>query len=336
MDQARCARRTARRLISLLLIVLSLTVFAVSCAPRPKFSIATGDVPALSLHPDVDATPEERVASDLAFLTSEFCNGRQVGTGGALKSAQYTIDEFERIGLKPGYRDSYVQGFTAKHKKGAQAGQVVAGFNVVGILGNPNSDPTVVICAHRDSLGTDGSAYVPIQGGTDNASGTAGLLEIARILEADREWKWATVFASFDGEEIGLTGSMDFASNYPFNESNLRLVVNLDCVAVAGCREVEIHTTPGSDLALSVAEAIIGGLRAASLEGVTTVDKYGSDHLSFEAEGFAALSIHSPLEAMRDHLHGPSDTVETVDASALATLAQAVADGLISGLVSGE
>jgi len=147
MDQARCARRTARRLISLLLIVLSLTVFAVSCAPRPKFSIATGDVPALSLHPDVGATPEERVASDLAFLTSEFCNGRQVGTGGALKSAH---------------------------------------------------------------------------------------------------------------------------------------------------------------------------------------------HLSFEAEGFAALSIHSPLEAMRDHLHGPSDTVETVDASALATLAQAVADGLISGLVSGE
>ncbi|MGE5579625.1 MAG: M28 family metallopeptidase [Bacillota bacterium] len=469
MDRIRCARRTAGRLIFLLLIILSLTAFAVSCAPRPEFNIAADDIPALSLHPDVDATANERVTSDLAFLTSEFCNGRQVGTSGATRSAQYVVDEFERIGLEPGYRNSYVQGFETKYRdqvtgsvrvlgangevaahfdspqdlgvgyysspgsnvvkgtltalpstdegwrdlkrgsvivaknhqddsssilnpasrykaaavllsvpsiaKGpvgmgatrmsgvmpvflitedcynqlqehigkqvelqidAESGQTVAGFNVVGILGNPNSEPTVIICAHRDTLGTGEGGYVPIQGGTDNASGTAGLLEIARILEARPEWKWATVFVSFDGEEIGLTGSKYFAASYPFNESNLKLVVNLDCVAVTGCSEVEIYKTSKSDLALSVAEAIVEQLRAVSLEGIATEESYASDQRSFEAEGFATLAIHSPVTAMRPHLHSPRDTIETVDASVLAALAQVVAEGLISTLGSGE
>lgn len=418
------------------------------------------------MHAGADATAEERVAADMAFLTSEFCNGRQIGTVGAAKSAQYLADEFERIGLSPAYGDDYVQGYQAREKdrvlgavqvldregktvasfaspqdlgvvyypsigaksvrgtltalpatrdewqnlkrgsvivakndrdessnilnpasefgatavllavpsiaKGpvfgvganrrsgampvcaitedcydrlqahlgepvevrvdAQKGQHVSGFNVVGVLGDPDSDPTVVVCAHRDSLGRDGGAFVPIQGGTDNASGTATILEIARILESLPEFSGAAVFASFDGEEIGLTGSKDFAAHYPFNKSNLKLVINLDCVGAAGCDDVEIYVTPGTGPGDSVADAIVESLAVRSFEGRKTQEKYGSDHLSFEEEGFATLSIHSPGTAYRGYLHCPKDTLETVDVSVLAALADAIAKGIVKAV----
>jgi hypothetical protein len=97
-------------------------------------------------------------------------------------------------------------------------------FNVVGIL--PGSDPklkdeAIVIGAHYDHLGRGGEGSLAPRegdihhGADDNASGTAGLLELARMLSTQPTKPRRTiVFIAFSGEEEGLLGS-DFYVNHP-------------------------------------------------------------------------------------------------------------------------
>ncbi len=97
-------------------------------------------------------------------------------------------------------------------------------FNVVGIL--PGSDPklkdeTIVIGAHYDHLGRGGEGSLAPRegeihhGADDNASGVAGVLELARILSTQNPKPRRTiVFITFSGEEEGLLGS-DYYVNHP-------------------------------------------------------------------------------------------------------------------------
>ena len=100
-------------------------------------------------------------------------------------------------------------------------------FNVVGIL--PGSDPilsklndeTIVIGAHYDHLGRGGEGSLAPRegdihhGADDNASGVAGLIEIARMLSTQNPKPRRTiVFIAFSGEEEGLLGS-DYYVNHP-------------------------------------------------------------------------------------------------------------------------
>ena len=100
-------------------------------------------------------------------------------------------------------------------------------FNVVGIL--PGSDPilsklneeTIVIGAHYDHLGRGGEGSLAPRegdihhGADDNASGVAGLIELARMLSTqNRKPRRTIVFIAFSGEEEGLLGS-DYYVNHP-------------------------------------------------------------------------------------------------------------------------
>jgi len=100
-------------------------------------------------------------------------------------------------------------------------------FNVVGIL--PGSDPilsklneeTIVIGAHYDHLGRGGEGSLAPRegdihhGADDNASGVAGLIELARVLSTQNPKPRRTiVFIAFSGEEEGLLGS-DYYVNHP-------------------------------------------------------------------------------------------------------------------------
>ncbi|HEY0347722.1 MAG TPA: M20/M25/M40 family metallo-hydrolase [Pyrinomonadaceae bacterium] len=100
-------------------------------------------------------------------------------------------------------------------------------FNVVGIL--PGSDPilsklneeTIVIGAHYDHLGRGGEGSLAPRegdihhGADDNASGVAGLIELARMLSTQNPKPRRTiVFIAFSGEEEGLLGS-DYYVNHP-------------------------------------------------------------------------------------------------------------------------
>lgn len=116
--------------------------------------------------------------------------------------------------------------------------QNVPAHNVVGIL--EGSDPVlkseaIVIGAHYDHLGRGGEgSLAPKQGDVhfgadDNASGTAGLLELARIFTAQKPRR-TIVFAAFSGEEEGLLGSNYYVNNPPIPLANTIAMVNMDMI----------------------------------------------------------------------------------------------------------
>ncbi len=118
----------------------------------------------------------------------------------------------------------------------------VAAYNVIGIL--EGSDPslkneTIVIGAHYDHLGRGGEGSGSLaprsgeihHGADDNASGTAGVLELARLFTSQRPRpKRTIVFMAFGGEEEGLLGS-NYYVNHPVSPlSNTVAMINMDMI----------------------------------------------------------------------------------------------------------
>ncbi len=95
--------------------------------------------------------------------------------------------------------------------------------NVIGELkGNENSDETVIVCGHYDG-------HDIAQGAVDNASGTAVVMEAARVLAPLKaDLKRNVRFILFGSEEMGLLGSSAYARRV--DPSAIRFVFNLDCV----------------------------------------------------------------------------------------------------------
>lgn len=182
--------------------------------------------------------------------------------------------------------------------------------NVIGMI--PGSDPVlkneyIVIGAHFDHVGDNkNGTYNP--GALDNASGTAGLIEIARIIKSGKiAPKKTIIFAAFNGEEAGMTGSLHYVENpvYPLDKSVMI------CMDMIGC-SAEIPITIAS------AEKGVNKLQnelceyAEELKIKYTTDVLaGSDHSSFSQVG-----VESVLLINQDWLngyHSPDDTLEDVD-----------------------
>ena len=97
--------------------------------------------------------------------------------------------------------------------------------NVLGFI-KGEVDTMIVFTAHYDHCGTMGrEVFFP--GAHDNASGVAALLDIARM-KVNTNPHYTLVFMLFCGEESGLKGSMEAASNPPVDLSKVRLLINID------------------------------------------------------------------------------------------------------------
>jgi aminopeptidase YwaD len=118
--------------------------------------------------------------------------------------------------------------------------QTVQAANVIGIL--EGSDPVlkneaIIIGGHYDHLGLGGSGSLAPRegeihhGADDNASGTAGVLELARLFADERPRPRRTiVFIAFSGEEEGLLGS-NFYVNHPTAPlANTIAMINMDMI----------------------------------------------------------------------------------------------------------
>ncbi len=114
----------------------------------------------------------------------------------------------------------------------------VSAYNVVGIL--DGSDPvlkneTIVIGAHCDHLGRGGRSSLAARAGEihygadDNASGVAGVLELARLFSAQRPRR-TIVFAAFSGEEEGLLGSNYYVNHPVVPLNNTVAMINMDMI----------------------------------------------------------------------------------------------------------
>ncbi len=116
------------------------------------------------------------------------------------------------------------------------------GKNLFGIkYGAIFPERVCILGAHYDNLPTGGIA----PGADDNASGTAVVLEAARIL-SNHQFPNTVIFALWDEEELGLFGSTTFANNFNISTDSLLGYINLDMIAWDGNFDdrSEIHVRP--------------------------------------------------------------------------------------------
>lgn len=111
------------------------------------------------------------------------------------------------------------------------------GHNVAGYLDN-GAATTVVIGAHYDHLGygEDGNSMLRTgeklihNGADDNASGTAAMIELARLMKASKDKKNNYLFLAFSAEELGLNGSKYFADHPTIDLAKTTYMINMDMV----------------------------------------------------------------------------------------------------------
>ncbi|WP_146158499.1 M28 family metallopeptidase [Enhygromyxa salina] len=116
-----------------------------------------------------------------------------------------------------------------------------AGVSVVGRKGGKDSSlPELVIGAHYDHI-------EDCPGADDNASGTAAVLELARVLGA-HEWERSITVACWDQEETGLHGSRAWVDAAIADSREIALYFNLDAIAYADSTPNSQRLPPGVDV----------------------------------------------------------------------------------------
>ena len=185
----------------------------------------------------------KRVKKDIQYLSSDKLKGRFPGTKQELMAADYIIKTFSKLGLEPKGDKGYIQEFPFKMSKNPHATDdqmVPKGYahNVIAYLNN-GAKYTVVVGAHYDHLGLglggnslDANPENKIHNGADdNASGTAGVLELARyFVNNGVKENHNILFICFSGEEEGLLGSKYFTSNPTIVLSDISYMLNMDMI----------------------------------------------------------------------------------------------------------
>jgi hypothetical protein len=209
-------------------------------------------------------------------------------------------------------------------------------YNVIGVL--EGSDPvlrneTIVIGAHYDHLGRGGEGSLAPRSGEihhgadDNASGVAGMLELARLISTQKPRpKRSVLFMAFSGEEEGLLGS-NYYVNHPIRPlPNTVAMINMDMIGrmkdnkliVGGVGTAkEWREMLGAQNAQTAAAGVVVTTTVSSLESARDLnltlqeDGYGpSDHSSFYAKQVPVLFFWT---GTHNDYHKPSDTFEKIN-----------------------
>jgi hypothetical protein len=201
------------------------------------------------------------------------------------------------------------------------------GHNVLAGIDNPGTDRLVVVGAHYDHLGwgISGSLHngepAIHNGADDNASGVAGLLEIARALRANGPRNNDYLFIAFSGEELGLYGSKHYVRSGLFDTAAVNYMVNLDMIGRLDSAERKLIV---DGAASSPAFAVLEGMDRDGVHIQAGGSGIGSsDHMSFYLEGVP--SVHYFTGTHGDY-HRPSDDVEKVNVAGMATVVGCVLD----------
>jgi hypothetical protein len=164
-------------------------------------------------------------------------------------------------------------------------------LNVVGELtGTTTPDKIYIIGAHYDHLAGD------MPGGDDNASGTAGVLEAARVLSQYR-FESTIRFICFNAEEDGLKGSKDYVAKLPPDE-NIVGMINMDMILRPGSDvdpytviDAELETNGSLPWLLAYEQAAAEYVPSLIIGNIWDYTDSWSDNDSFQDEGIPAFLV---------------------------------------------
>lgn len=259
------------------------------------------------------------------FLRHEYVDRMLASTGKTLRDLQIMIAHGKTQSAPlPGVR----AGISVNVVK-----QVAQTRNVLGLLEGSDpklKDEIVVVGAHYDHLGMGGSHSLSgsnkaeiHHGADDNASGTAGVLELAQWFGAHREKLGRSLlFMSFSGEEMGLLGSAYWTKKPTIPLERVAAMINLDMIGRMKNDTVSILGAGSSPAWQSLVEEASKG-RGIQVKSGGGSGFGGSDQQSFYAKQVPVLFFFT---GVHPDYHKPSDTWDKINAEGEAKLLGLVAD----------
>jgi hypothetical protein len=327
----------------------------------------------------VDSVSQERITEILkkleTFQTRGIFSEQDNPTRGIGAARRWIFDQFQSYSPRLQVRfDSY------RVKKGkGRIIQDVDLYNVVAVLpGKLNPERQFILSGHYDSIAMlrrnpDGSAAVPTEnqtgaagsavgegasappppfdlsmlapvepGVTDDGSGTAAVMELARIM-SQYEFEKTIVFVAFAGEEMGLVGSSLYARKARKENQIIDGVLNNDIIGseVSGNGRIDNSTlsvysedpddSSSRELARYVKDISERYLPSMKVDLVFRADRLGrgGDHTPFNLEGYPGVRITTPNENYANQ-HTVTDTFENTSVSYASRVIQANAAALAS------
>ncbi len=271
-----------------------------------------------------------QLAQDVAYLASDDLNGRETGSDGIEKAAVFIENRFEQLGIQPFY-DGYRDNFGAKG---------VIGSNILGML--PGSDgklkkEVVIIGAHYDHIGliqaVAGDSIA--NGANDNATGTATVLAIAKVMKEFDFNRRTVVFALFSAEEKGLLGSTHLAKRMQGEGINVVAMINFEMTGTPMVDRPYIAYLTGYDLSnmgeifnTSNSKRVVTGELAKAAE--FNLFKRSDNFPFYEVYGVPSQTFSTFDFTNFDHYHKVGDELDKIDARHMADVVDAVVPGIIN------
>lgn len=281
-------------------LVLALVFFATACQ-QPD---------------DVNQNPQDFLKENVEWLSADEREGRLAGTIQEAEAANYIADRFLQFGLLPaGDDDTYFQQFllTGPMPQALNMDNHVS-RNVVGMVrGNESPDQFIILGAHYDSQGHGGIISMDANtepsvhnGADDNASGTAGLLYLARQF-AENPADKSILLVAFSGEEMGLIGSGYFTDHMEISRDSVLAMINLDMIGRLNQQKLTIFGTGTADVWSEILESV----HSDTLEISTTPSGSGaSDHAAFYRVEIPVLHYFTGIH---EDYHRATDTPDKIN-----------------------
>ena len=255
---------------------------------------------------------------------NDFSETSSTATHGVFAARDWIRAQFESIAKSSDGRmsvalDTYVQPKTARTPR------AVTESSVIATLRGDEPGPIYIMSSHYDDCNgdcTNGTRVAP--GADDNGSGTAAVLEAARVM-VPHHFRGTIVFATFDGEELGLWGSQHYADELKQQGAHVVADLNDDIAGNThggdGSREPHVirvfsqalplgadparvnligseNDSPSREIARYVGAVIPAYVGGFTVRQIFRADRFlrGGDQESFQADGFPAIRFVEPHE----------------------------------------
>jgi len=188
--------------------------------------------------------------------------------------------------------------------------------NILGIIEGKNPEQYIVLGAHYDHMGT-WNGYV-WTGADDNASGTTGIMTIAKaVAETGVKPEKSIIFAFWTAEELGLLGSRYYLDNLTYPLGRIKMNLNFDMISryIADNEPRSVTMTYTDKYHPMFRDITVANLRKYGIDLVVDYQPSadppgGSDHRTFTAKGIPVMRFKP---GHRDEYHTPWDEISTVN-----------------------
>ena len=279
----------------------------------------------------VNTTNIETVVS---YLASDELQGRATSSEDERKAAKYIAEKFKMMALQPFGNNWFYYDFVKRyntnvHDSDENHGELRTGRDVIAFLDN-QAEYTVIIGAHYDHLGLgddhnslDANPKNKVHNGADdNASGVAGLIELANFFTSNGfTERYNFLFMAFSGEELGLFGSKAWCEKPTLALDKVNYMLNMDMIRRLNNETKKllvygIGTSPNFETTLDRINTKFSLKKDSSGVGP-------SDHTSFYLKNLPVLHFFT---GQHSDYHKPTDDADKVNYAGIAEVLEYLID----------